>query len=103
MGKPRGDLGSLVVPKATAAAAVPHAPVIAPTAATEPAPPLPPVYAAAPFRDASAPKALTVKLDGSTYRRLRQYCQNQENTTGRAPTHQEVMVKALLAFLAENA
>jgi hypothetical protein len=90
--KPRGDLGALVVPKARAAQAVPHA-----------LPPDPPATKSAalpaPVEGAAPAKALTVKLDGATYRRLRRYCQGRENTTGRAPTHQEVMVAALLAFL----
>lgn len=102
MGKPRGDLGSLVVPKATAAAAVPHAPAVPPVASPQPVPPPAPAPSGVLSGDSSAPKALTVKLDGPSYRRLRRYCQDQENTTGRAPTHQEVMVKALLAFLAET-
>jgi hypothetical protein len=41
-----------------------------------------------------------VKLDAATYRRLRRHCQDRENATGKAPTHQEVMVAALLAYLA---
>lgn len=95
MVKPRGDLGALVVPKATAAQAVPHAPAPAPPGG-KPAP-LP-----REGEEAGPAKALTVKLDGATYRRLRRYCQASENATGRAPTHQEVMVSALLAFLAGN-
>jgi hypothetical protein len=97
--KPRGDLGALIVPKAAAAQAVPHAP--APSAPAPTVPPAAPPRAASPPRpvDGGAPKALTVKLDGPTYRRLRRHCQDQENATGREPTHQEVMVAALLAFL----
>lgn len=95
MAKPRGDLGALVVPKSTAAQAVPHA-----------LPPEPPAAKSAALptevEGAALAKALTVKLDGATYRRLRRYCQDRENATGRAPTHQEVMVAALVAFLARE-
>jgi hypothetical protein len=94
--KPRGDLDALVVPKATAAQSVPHAPPPVPSPAK------PTALSAAEGEGAGPAKALTVKLDGTTYRRLRRYCQARENATGRAPTHQEVMVAALLAFLASE-
>jgi hypothetical protein len=101
--KPRGDLGAMVVPKATAAQAVPHTPLPspppAPAVARPAAPVASPALAAAPAADQGPPKALTVKLDGATYRRLRRHCQDRENATGKAPTHQEVMVAALLAYL----
>ncbi|MFT8246603.1 hypothetical protein [Roseomonas sp. BN140053] len=93
MAKPRGDLGALVVPKATAAQAVPHA-------QATPSPAIAPASVAVPAgQDGGAPKALTVKLDAATYRRLRRYCREEEDATGKAPTHQQVMVAALLAFL----
>ena len=94
MAKPRGDLGALVVPKSTAAQAVPHA-LPEPPAAKSAALPTE-------VEGAALAKALTVKLDGATYRRLRRYCQDRENATGRAPTHQEVMVAALVALLARE-
>jgi hypothetical protein len=103
--KPRGDLGALVVPKAKSAEAVPHAPTRAPQESpppavmrSEPTPAKSPVSPppAPPVRDSGAAKALTVKLDGATYRRLRRYCQEQEEETGRRVTHQDVMAAALV-------
>jgi hypothetical protein len=99
--KPRGDLGSLVVPKAAAAQAIPHAAASAPPGPPPPLPPPPQPLQGEPAQPAQGggPKALTVKLDGAAYRRLRRYCQEQEEATGRRVTHQEVMVEALAAFL----
>jgi hypothetical protein len=89
MARPKGDLSALFVPKATAAQAIPHIPVPAPTIpAPEPVP-----------SDAVRTKALTVKLDLPTYQRLRRYCAAREDGTGDRVTHQDVMVEALLTLL----
>lgn len=111
MAKPRGDLGALVVPKAKAAAAIPHAVPEPPP--SPPAPPPAPEHSptaptrasetARPVQDGGGAKALTVKLDGAAYRRLRRYCQDQEDVLGRRVTHQEVMVEALAVFLNQQA
>jgi hypothetical protein len=47
-------------------------------------------------------KSLTVKLEGDTYAELRAYCYEQERATGTRLTHQQVMVQALKAFLAQT-
>jgi hypothetical protein len=46
-------------------------------------------------------KSLTVKLDGTLYAELRDYCHGQEKATGSKLTHQQVMVEALKALLAK--
>ena len=82
MARPKGDLGAMVVGKADAAQAVPHVS----RATTLPAAGL-------------LPKALTVKLTGEDYARLRAYCHTHLDPAGREPSHQAVVVQALRAFL----
>ncbi len=82
--KPAGDLGSMAISKAKAAAARPFA-------TGQPA--------AADVSRGSV-KSLTVKLDGGTYAALRAYCYEQERVAGSRLTHQQVMVEALKTFLA---
>jgi hypothetical protein len=103
--RPRGDLGALVVPKVAAAQVVPHAgpplqtpavQVPATPSAPADAPAAPPAALPAPT---GAPTALTVKLPPELYRRLRRYCLDREEATGRRVTHQDVMVAALVALL----
>lgn len=90
MPKPRGDLGDLAVPKQTATLAVPHeAPGFASQVAANTDRPI----------SSTGPRALTVKLDGPLYARLRDYCHARERGTTRRVTHQQVMVDALLAYL----
>lgn len=85
MPKPRGDMGSLGIPKAAASAAVPFASSSQPPAQSA---------------EAGAPgKSLTVKLDGADYWALRDYCTAREKATGQRVTHQQVMVEALRALL----
>ena len=83
--KPAGDLGSMAISKAKAAAARPFA-TGQPAAADS----------------VGSVKSLTVKLDGGTYAELRAYCYEQERIAGSKLTHQQVMVEALKAFLAER-
>ena len=92
MARPKGDLGTLVVSKATAAAAIPHAAQPGPAAA---APVVPPQAAGGDTKV----RALTVKLRQPEYQRLRQLCANREATTGERVSHQEVMLEALLRLL----
>ena len=92
MARPKGDLGALVVSKATAAAAVPHAAQPAPAS-------VPPAdHTQAASSDAKV-RALTVKLRQPEYQRLRQLCANREAATGERVSHQEVMLEALLRLL----
>jgi hypothetical protein len=77
------DLGDMMMPKAAAAATMPFG-------EPNPAP------------DTSVPKGLTIKLDGTLYAALRQYCHQKEMARGSRVTHQEVVVAALKAFLAAN-
>lgn len=50
-----------------------------------------------------APLAVTVKLDRALYWRLRRYCMATGEREGRrAPTHQDVLRAALLAYLPED-
>jgi hypothetical protein len=81
--KPAGDLGSMAISKAKAAAARPFA-TGQPAAAVS----------------GGSVKSLTVKLDGVTYAALRAYCYEQERVAGSRLTHQQVMVEALKTFLA---
>ena len=81
--KPEGDLGAMAITKAKAAET-------APFSRTERADPPAP---------AASVKSLTVKLDGGTYAALRAFCYEQERATGARVTHQQVMVKALQAYL----
>lgn len=90
MARPRADLGALLVSKATAAQAVPHAPV-APTADARPV--------VMPQPGGGPPKALTVKLDGPMYWRLQRYCMARGQQEGRRLTHQEVMIEGLRRLL----
>ena len=85
MAKPRGDMGTLGIPKSQASAAVPFA---------SPAQPAVPSTEAGP-----AGKSLTVKLDGADYWALRDYCIAREKATGTRVTHQQVMVEGLRALL----
>jgi hypothetical protein len=80
--KPVGDLGGMAISKAKAVEAVPFGTV---------AQPLPAI---------GSVKSLTVKLDADTYAALRAYCYERERSTGGRLTHQQVMVEALKAFLA---
>ena len=82
MARPKGDLGAMVVGKADAAQAVPHVSRATPQAAA-----------------VLLPKALTVKLTGEDYARLRSYCHTHPDPAGREPSHQAVVVQALRAFL----
>jgi hypothetical protein len=92
MPKPKGDLASLVVPKAAAAAIPPHANQ------------MPEAPAAAGSSQAGAlAKALTVKVDPDSYWRLQRYCMERGQREGRRVTHQEIMVEALLRLLDERA
>ena len=86
MQKPRGDMGALGIPKATASAAVPFA-------APAPAVPEPPADTVLPD------KSLTVKLKGPEYRALRDHCIARERATGQRVTHQMVMIEALMGCL----
>lgn len=90
MARPKADLGALLVSKATAAQAVPHAPV-APAAEARPAVMTRP--------GGGPPKALTVKLDGAMYWRLQRYCMERGQQEGRRLTHQEVMIEGLRRLL----
>jgi hypothetical protein len=78
----------MMVTKTKAAEAVPHQPIPLEASAT-----------AAPTGDAGLPKALTVKLDGRLYKRLRNLARAREDSTGRRVSHQEIMVEALLSLL----
>lgn len=91
MSKPKADLGSLVVTKAAAATAVPHAGPITPAPAVKNSPPA--------SVTSAAPKALTVKLDADTYWRLQNYCVQRGQQEGRRITHQEAMVEGLVHLL----
>lgn len=84
--KPEGDLGSMTLSKAKAAAAVPFG---------ETSPGLPQA-------PGGGVKSLTVKLEGDIYAALRAYCYEQERATGSRLSHQQVMVKALKDFLAKE-
>jgi hypothetical protein len=77
----------MMVTKTKAAEAVPHQP-----ASEAPA-------TAASTSDAGLPKALTVKLEGRLYKRLRDLARDREDRTGRRVSHQEIMVEALLGLL----
>jgi hypothetical protein len=82
--KPDGDLGTMAISKTQAAGAVPFA-------------------AAQPGQGASGGgvKSLTVKLDGPLYAELRAYSFERERALGKRVSHQEIMVQALRAFLAD--
>jgi hypothetical protein len=101
-------LGALVVPKVAAAQVVPHAgpplqtpavQVPATPSAPADAPAAPPAALPALPAPTGAPTAFTVKLSPDLYRRLRRYCLDREEATGRRVTHQDVMVAALVALL----
>lgn len=99
-------MSALFVPKAAAAQAIPHTPAV--PASTLAATLSPSAASVAAGEQAPMPspatklKALTVKLDVSTYQRLRRYCAAEEDRTGDRVTHQEVMVEALLRLLNSN-
>ena len=87
MAKPRADLGAMMVSKGTAAQAAPHQPLPEPAKAPAAAP------------RSRETKALTVKLDGELYQRLRMLVRQREDSTGQRVSHQDVMVEGLLAIL----
>jgi hypothetical protein len=80
--KPAGDLGAMAISKTKAAEAVPF------STASQAVP------------AAGGVKSLTVKLEADVYAALRAYCYEQERHTGNRVTHQQVMVEAIKAFLA---
>lgn len=80
--KPVGDLGAMAISKAKAVEAVPFS-------TGSQATPI-----------GGGVKSLTVKLEADTYAALRAYCYEQERSTGTKLTHQQVMVRAIKAFLA---
>lgn len=89
MSRPKGDLGTMLVPKATAAAATPfQAPAPQPVPAT-PSPPTP---------VSGQQTALTVKIDRGIYLRLRTYCLRAEER-GERVTHQSVAARAIAELL----
>jgi hypothetical protein len=80
MARPKADLDSLAVPKATDAS----------------------THVAAPS-DAPAPKGyahtLSLRLTADQYRRLRRYVADQEDKTGKRTTHQAIIETALDEYL----
>jgi hypothetical protein len=81
MATKKPDLGAMTITKAAAAGTLPFAENPAPADAAHPA------------------KSLTIKLDGSLYAALREYCHRTERERGRRITHQEVLVAALKPYI----
>ena len=81
--RPSGNMDAMAIPKAEARSAVPFAPSAEPKTGQSP----------------YKPTSLTIRLDGEQYAALRGYCQEEEGRTGRRVSHQEVMVRGLMALI----
>lgn len=79
----------MIVSKAAASQAIPHALAAGPPANVTAPPPSPP----------ATQKALTVKLDPDLYWRLQRYCIERGQAEGRRVTHQDVMTEGLRRVL----
>lgn len=110
MPKPKGDLGTLMISKGTAAAARPFQAVTllpatpAPAAGQELAgqevrPGLQVTLISAQASASSATRAMTLKIPEDIYWRLHELCGARGRAQGRRVTHQEVMREGLMALL----